>query len=314
MATKLESLPDVERISPTVIRILGGNPGKVTWYRHQSWTLFADGLDSSLFKVDETSDGLKDCSPGIGTNTYLVGQGSRRLLIDTGEGKPEWLKLLKDTLASEKATLDKVVVTHWHSDHIGGLKDVLTLSPKPTVYKSQIKEAQGLEDIKDGQKFEVEGATIRAFHCPGHTQDHMAFIFEEEDAMFTGDNVLGHGTAVFEDLSTYLDSLEKMSHQVLGRGYPGHGAVIGECRAKIIEYIEHRKMREKEVLEVLSGDIERGLGSMDFVKIIYQDVPENLHVAAARGVVQILEKLAGEGKVHHNKEADTWTLNRKAVL
>jgi len=254
------------------------------------------------------------CLPGRGTNTYLIGRGCKRVLIDTGEGKPEWLKLLKDTLASENATLDKVVVTHWHSDHIGGVKDVVAIFPKTTVYKSQISEAEGVDDIKDGQKFEVEGATIRAFHCPGHTQDHMAFILEEEDAMFTGDNVLGHGTAVFEDLSTYLDSLEKMSHQVLGRGYPGHGAVIEDCRAKIIEYIEHRKMREKEVLEVLSGGTEVGLRPMNLVKIIYQDVPENLHFAAARGIVQILEKLAGEGKAHHNEDADTWALNRNAVL
>lgn len=257
---------------------------------------------------------MRICLLEIGTNTYLIGQGSKRILIDTGEGKPEWLKLLKDTLASENATIDKVVVTHWHSDHIGGVKDVISLFPKPIVYKSQIHKAEGLEDIKDGQKFEVEGATIRAFHCPGHTNDHMAFVLEEEDAMFTGDNILGHGTAVFEDLSTYLDSLENMSHQVLGRAYPGHGAVVEDCRAKIIEYIEHRKMREKEVLEVLSRCNEEGLGPMNLVKIIYQDVPENLHLAAARGVAQILKKLASEGKVHHDGEADTWTLNRKAVL
>lgn len=191
---------------------------------------------------------------------------------------------------------------------------MVTLLPKPTVYKSQIIEAEGLEDIKDGQKFEVEGATIRSFYCPGHTQDHMAFILEEEDAMFTGDNVLGHGTAVFEDLSIYLDSLETMFHQVLGRGYPGHGAVIEDCRTKIAEYIEHRKMREKEVLEVLSNHAEGGLEPMSLVKIIYHDVPENLHLAAAGGVVQILKKLTNEGKVHHDVEADTWTLNKMAVL
>lgn len=172
-----------------------------------------------------------------------------------------------------------------------------------------------MEDITDGQKFGVDGATVRAFHCPGHTKDHMALILEEEDAIFTGDNVLGHGTAVFEDLPTYLDSLAQMGRQVNGRGYPGHGAVIDDSKAKIMEYIDHRAMREREVIEVLGQGTEgEGLGSMELVKIIYQDVPENLHFAAARGVVQILEKLVGEGKAYHNEEANTWTLNRKAAL
>lgn len=172
-----------------------------------------------------------------------------------------------------------------------------------------------MEDIVDGQKFEVEGATLRAFHCPGHTEDHMALILEEEDAMFTGDNVLGHGTAVFEDLPTYLESLGRMEKQVNGRGYPGHGAVIDKCKVKIKEYINHRAMREREVLEVLARGTEgEALGSIDLVRIIYQDVPDNLHFAAARGIVQILEKLAAEGKVYHDEEADTWMLNKQASL
>ena len=50
----------------------------------------------------------------------------------------------------------------------------------------------------------------------------MAFVLEEENAMFTGDNVLGHGTAVFEDLAVYLDSLTRMREQFHGRAYPGH--------------------------------------------------------------------------------------------
>jgi ribonuclease/clavin/mitogillin len=143
----------------------------------------------------------------------------------------------------------------------------------------------------------------------------MALILKEEDAMFTGDNVLGHGTAVFEDLPTYLQSLSAMSKEVNGRGYPGHGPVIDDCKAKIGEYIKHRETREKEVVEILGRGAEgEGLGSMELVRIIYQDVPENLHFAASRGVVQILEKLTGEGKVHFDEDANTWMLNRKAVL
>src|ERR1700761_4680376 len=107
-----------------------------------------------------------------GTNTYLIGKGPKRVLIDTGEGKPAWAEKLKEVLSSENATLESVIVTHWHPDHIGGVKDVLQLSPKPTVYKNRPSEDQAV--IKDGQKFVVDGATLRAFHCPGHTTDHMA--------------------------------------------------------------------------------------------------------------------------------------------
>ena len=177
--------------------------------------------------------------------------------------------------------------------------------------------------------FKAEGATLRAFHCPGHTTDHMALILEEEDAMFTGDNVLGHGTAVFEDLAAYLASLEKMQHQFRGRAYPGHGAVIPDGKGKIKEYIRHRQQREEEILQGLKGgNDEPGLpettnGSngvtgaartaMELVKVIYKDVPENLHEPAERGVLQVLRKLEREGRVVQ-MEGQRWRLAGKAAL
>lgn len=223
------------------------------------------------------------------------------------------MSTLKGVLESENATVEKVLLTHWHPDHVGGVKDVRKFTPEPAVHKN--RPDAGQEDISDGQKFEVEGATLRAFHCPGHAKDHIAYVLEEEDAMFTGDNVLGHGTAVFEDLPTYIDSLTRMSQAISGRGYPGHGAVIEDGKAKIIEYINHRALREREVVEVLSRGAEgEGLDSLGLVRIIYQDTPENLHFAASRGVVQILGKLLAEGRVHHDEDANTWSLTRKAVL
>lgn len=209
--------------------------------------------------------------------------------------------------------MDAVILTHWHPDHVGGVKDILAISPKPTIFKNE--PGSGESDITDGQRFSIQGATLRAFHSPGHTTDHMALVLEEEDALFTGDNVLGHGTAVFEDLPTYISSLEAMSKLVKGKGYPGHGAPITDCPAKIREYINHRAMREKEVVEVLGRSEEgKGMTVMELVKVIYKDVPENLHLPASRGIFQILKKLEGEGKVQHDEQSDTWILVRKAVL
>ncbi|KAK8022629.1 hypothetical protein PG993_013396 [Apiospora rasikravindrae] len=289
---QLPHLPEVERLSPACLRILGGNPGK--------------------FSLQ-------------GTNTYLLGTGPRRLLIDTGHGVPTWIATLRKTLADEKATIQSALLTHWHPDHIGGVEDLLEHSPDTAVYKRDPEDHEGWRDITDGQVFRVEGATLRAVHTPGHTTDHMVFVFQEEDALFTGDNVLGHGTAVFEDLQTYLRSLAKMEGLVAGRGYPGHGAVLPEARVKVAEYITHRHEREKQVLKVLGSAKGSEAGTddgdaatnriarpdcwtaMELVRVIYKAYPDSLHGPASAGVLQILQKLRAEDKVA-SEDDDSWRL------
>lgn len=286
MALQLVPLPEVERLSPVCIRILGGNPSK--------------------FALQ-------------GTNTYLVGRGPKRLLIDTGQGEPSWIAALKRVLAAEKATLGAALVTHWHEDHVGGIRDVLDLTraaqgAAAEVFKHQPGEGQS--EIRDGQRFEVEGATLMARHAPGHTVDHMVFVLEEEDAMFTGDNVLGQGTGVFEDLGTYIQSLESMGGMFKGRAYPGHGPVIDDGPGRVREYIEHRRQREEQVTQTLrsvNGQTGRAAWApMELVKVIYADVPENLHLPAQGGVLQVLQKLEKEGRA--SKENGKWVLKDRSAL
>lgn len=289
MASQLVHLPEVERLSPACIRILGGNPGK--------------------FQLQ-------------GTNTYLVGTGRRRLLIDTGEGKPSWQAALKRVLDEEQATVRAALLTHWHHDHTQGVPQLQQLVPDVAVYK--FDPAAGQLGITDGQIFEVDGAALAAVHTPGHTTDHIAFVFREEDALFTGDNVLGHGTAVFEDLGIYLHSLAKMEPLVSGRAYPGHGPVLPEARAKIAEYISHRHQRELQVIETLGSANKvspaSGDGSptntwtpMELVKVIYHDVPEELHIPASYGVILILQKLLAEEKAVL-EQGDRWRLKERPNL
>ena len=180
-------------------------------------------------------------------------------------------------------------------------------------------EERGSEDwrvIEDGEVFSCEGVRLRALYSPGHTDDHVGFILENGsgdgngDDLFAGDNVLGHGTAVFEDLALYMESLEKMRGVVGGRLFPGHGEVVDDGKGKIADYVEHRRGREREAWEVLGRARESGgeasWGSMELVKVIYAKYPEALHGPAQGSLLHVLKKLQGEGKVR--EERGRWYL------
>jgi ribonuclease/clavin/mitogillin len=103
-----------------------------------------------------------------GTNTYIVGTGPKRVLIDTGEGYPSWIKALEEVFRKENASPVKTIITHWHHDHVGGIRQVLDLFPETKIYKNQLYQpAEEQSDIEDGQTFRVEGASLRAVHSPG---------------------------------------------------------------------------------------------------------------------------------------------------
>lgn len=127
--------------------------------------------------------------------------------------------------------------------------------------------------------------------------------------------MLGHGTSVFEDLAAYMRSLARLQELNAGRLYPAHGAVVEDGARKLAEYVRHRKLREDQIVKVLTQRRD-GTSSMDIVKTIYRDVGVELHKAAEGGTVQVLGKLEGEGKVVR-KEVDgavTWALQEPPRL
>lgn len=90
------------------------------------------------------------------------------------------------------------------------------------------------------------------------------------------------------------------------------GTVIEDGQTRIEEYIAHRKQREEEILQALSG-VGKEATAMELVKVVYKDVPNSLHVPAANGVVQVLMKLEGEGKVTQFENSN-WQIADKATL
>lgn len=241
-----------------------------------------------------------------GTNTYIIGTGYQRIIVDTSGGEPTWIELIASTLKSMDISLSHVLLTHWHGDHTGGVPDLLRLYPhlRNSIYKNE--PDRGQQNIIDGQIFRVEGATIRAIHMPGHSEDHMCFILEEEQAMFTGDNILGHGTSAVEDLGTFMFSLQNMHAQNCGIGYSAHGATITNLPAKIAGELGQKLRREKQVMQALGGASNRGEKSVtvkDLVTEIYgKSLDESTRTLALEPFIdEVLRKLAGDGRVAFQK-------------
>lgn len=212
----------------------------------------------------------------------LVGTGSSRLLIDTGEGRADYIEVLEKAMHEcGCARIEQIIVTHWHHDHLGGVPSVQAkFGPDIPVRKymcgcSEVKPGGKGElaidpfsiwpekkfvPLHDGEMIRTEGATLKVLHTPGHANDHVSLILEEENAMFTADNVLGIGTAVFVDLAEYLRSLQKMLAERPGRLYCGHGPPVTAERGqdRLREYIAHRMARVRQVETVLrAGDYKQ---------------------------------------------------------
>jgi glyoxylase-like metal-dependent hydrolase (beta-lactamase superfamily II) len=240
-----------------------------------------------------------------------VGTGRERILLDVGDGKPAYLPVLAQALEQAgRVSIQEIVVTHGHPDHMRGAAALIeqfgplpiSKYPWPGVDEEYPVETTPLAD---GALIRTEGATLRAVHTPGHSEDHLCFVLEEEHTLFSGDNVLGVGTAVIPerggDLVEYLRSLERLLAEEPRAIYPAHGPFIPDGMAKLREYLDHRLEREQQILDALS----QGLSQVEaIVKKVYAAYPEVLHRAAGASVSAHLIKLESEGRVQREQGDD----------
>jgi ribonuclease/clavin/mitogillin len=266
--SSLTSLESIEQLSSSVCRVLGQNPGPFTLQ---------------------------------GTNTYLVGNGKSKILIDTGEPNiKEYVEKLKEALGTD-GKIEAIIITHWHLDHVGGIPNVIKLLGNDVpVYKFKRSDNVAESDysykyVEPDFEIKVEGATLQLLYSPGHTTDHMAILHKEENSLFSGDCILGEGSAIFEDLHSYMNSLNKFLKIKPTKIYPGHGPVINNPQSKIEEYIQHRMKRENDIISVLSEN--SAMTSMDITNAVYRDIPFAVKLGALGNVKHHLSKLIKDERV-----------------
>jgi glyoxylase-like metal-dependent hydrolase (beta-lactamase superfamily II) len=230
-----------------------------------------------------------------GTNTYLVGDGAGNLaVIDPGpDDLPAHLQAVL-AAAAPLGRISSVIVTHRHGDH---LPAAVPLCRQTGAQLAGHPELPGVERPLADNAPAFDG--LVALATPGHTRDSMCLWHAAEGALFTGDLVLGSGTAVLDDapgaLSDYLNSLQRLATLQPRTIYPGHGPVVADGSAKLTEYMAHRRQRVEQVVDALGS-----LGAstpQDLAAAIYTDVPASMLPMAARNVRANLDMLLTEGRV-----------------
>jgi glyoxylase-like metal-dependent hydrolase (beta-lactamase superfamily II) len=268
-----------EQVSPLIRRVVADNPG--------AFTLF-------------------------GTGTYIVGR-ERVAVIDPGPDDAAHVAALLRALEGQEVS--HIVVTHTHRDHSPAAKPLQAAtgapiwgcgphgSGRPEHAGEQVEEGGDAayapdRQMADGEALEGDGWTLEAVWTPGHTSNHLCFRLAEEDALFSGDHVMGWSTTIVSppdgDMRRYMASLKKLIDRAERRYWPTHGAPIEQPQGFVAQLLEHRHERERQILACLKAGT-RTIPAM--VARMYTDVPQFLHKAAARSVLSHIINMTEDGRL-----------------
>jgi glyoxylase-like metal-dependent hydrolase (beta-lactamase superfamily II)/8-oxo-dGTP pyrophosphatase MutT (NUDIX family) len=271
------------RLSPRIVRVTAPNPGAMT---------------------------------GPGTNSYLVNAvpgapgepGADELTaIDPGPVSAPHVQALLAAAQAQGRRITRILVTHTHGDHSPGAVALSQATGAP-VFGRHALHAEWQDSSFAPQRELVHGerlrwgdvgqdTTLRVIHTPGHASNHLCFLLEEEQTLFTGDHVMQGSTVVINppdgDMAAYLKALHALLDEALQWLAPGHGFLVAQPHAVLRALIAHRGRREAKVLSALQTHGPAPL--VGLLPVVYDDVSPALHAMAARSLWAHLLKLQGDG-------------------
>jgi glyoxylase-like metal-dependent hydrolase (beta-lactamase superfamily II) len=234
-----------------------------------------------------------------GTNSYLVSQGSDAVVIDPGPHIPRHVDALLARARELGLTIRAIALTHGHPDHAPAAAP-LALAARVPIFAHPLSEVTRDGDLVLDGVFRAGEVSLRIMDAPGHTFDHVVFYEPQERALFTGDVILGEGTVVIAPpggaMRPYQHTLRRLAGEFSEARviYGGHGERVDDAQAKIAEYIAHRELRERELIEALSVAPQT---IPELVLRIYGASRPILWPAMARQMLAYLMALEEEGRV-----------------
>ncbi|MFF1693274.1 MBL fold metallo-hydrolase [Streptomyces sp. NPDC058257] len=238
-----------------------------------------------------------------GTNTWIVSEPGSGLAVVIDPGPLDDVHLKNVIATAEKAgqRVGLTLLTHGHPDHAEGAARFAELTgTKVRALDPALR--LGDEGLEAGSVITTGGLELRVVPTPGHTADSLCFHLPADQAVLTGDTVLGRGTTVVAHpdgrLGDYLDSLRRLRSLTVDDGVhtvlPGHGPVLEDAQGVVEFYLAHRANRLAQV----ETAVENGyVAPTDVVAHVYADVDRSLWPAAELSVRAQLDYLREHGLI-----------------
>jgi len=233
-----------------------------------------------------------------GTNTWLIAElGSPAVVVvDPGPADEGHLRRVLAAATADDRRVRRIVLTHGHSDHSGGAARFAELTGAP-VQAADPARRLGPEGLADGDVITAAGCELRVVASPGHSADSVCLLLPADNAMFTGDTVLGRGTTVIAtdgNLGDYLRTLGQLRDLAeaaqVGVLLPGHGPTLADPLGTLDYYLSHRAERLDQVRSAVAAGAKT---PAEIVAMIYTDVDPSVWPAAEWSVRAQLDYLAG---------------------
>lgn len=225
-----------------------------------------------------------------GTNTWILrAPGEQRcLVVDPGPLDAGHL----DAVAAA-GDVELIVLTHRHPDHSEGARRLHDMTGAPVLSLDQDFTIGGESLTTDGESFGAAGVDLTVIHTPGHSSDSLSLHLVDDDAVLTGDTILGRGTTVVAHpdgvLADYLESLRALREYGDATVLPGHGPELVSAGRVAQDYLDHRELRLGQVRAAVAAGATTARA---VVEQVYADVDEALWPAAELSVRAQLDYLA----------------------
>lgn len=161
---------------------------------------------------------IKPIKAFIDNYIWCIHNNKNALVVDPGDASN-----VKTYLDENKLTLNVILITHHHNDHIDGISELKILYPNVKIYSNISRVATSLIKDKDLLKIDSLNLTFEVIELPGHTLSHIAFYGNK--MLFCGDTLFSAGCGrifegTYQQMYQSLMKIRSLDEEI--KIYPAH--------------------------------------------------------------------------------------------